>query len=146
MLNKFKRNVIVLSIFILLFCSFGANAASCQYCSGSSGWSGGDPDAGEPPWCTMYASSRTLGTCLDGTTGNCSENSKATLHYKVWDSYLPPVAEAVCYARLALCILGCDLDQNCMDGCGIPFADCLDDSTTCVLITDEYTDYMTGCV
>ena len=141
-----KKHFLLLSFLILFSICNLALAADCQYCSGGSGWSGGDPDAGEPPSCGMYASSRSLGECVDGTTGTCTENSKATLHYKFWNPEVSLAAEAVCAARHLICFLICNGDQACEYDCLQLYAQCLEDNTICMLDVDEYSSYMDGCV
>jgi len=93
----------------------------------------------------MYASSRTLGTCEPGGTGTCSESSKATLHYKMWHSEVPAAEEAVCLAVFAIKFLWCDGDEVCEWEATADYAQCLEDNTICVLDSDEYSSYMTGC-
>lgn len=137
--------VLVLLLNVIVIPAIGAN---CQWCQGYSGWHGGDPNAGTPPDCAWYSSSRLLGTCVNGTTGSCEEKSKATIHTKIYTPYVPLERELVCAALYASDLALCWDEENpsdCQLQALLALSECLDDMSECRLDSDDYHTYMIGC-
>lgn len=143
-----KKYILMLSVFILVFGTLSVNAGSCEYCSGYVPWSNVSPPP--PPDCEDRIKTRTLGSCVSGTTGSCSESSRWTKVTYTYSLYVPLEKEQECYISFLVCSALCvPYDEPeyslCSIECAQEWIDCLREFEECVFESQTYSDLETGC-